>query len=91
MISKNVVRHEALSVALTVQRYNREIALYEFFGKFFSGERKIFSAGVTVSRCHGVKVVFRECQKVHYIEIINYLYIVSRFREIRTEFDTLTL
>ena len=58
MISKNVVRREGHSVALTVQRYNREIALYEFSGDFFSGERKIFSAGVTVSRCHGVKVVF---------------------------------
>ena len=81
MKSKNGSSREGVSVALTVQKYNREIALYEFFGKFFSGERKIFSAGVTVSRCHGVKVVFRECQKVHYIEIINYLYIVSRFRE----------
>ena len=58
MISKNGVRREGVSVALTVQRYNREIALYEFSGDFFSGERKIFSAGVTVSRCHGVKVVF---------------------------------
>jgi hypothetical protein len=37
MISKNVVRREGHSVALTVQKYNREIAVYEFFGKFFSG------------------------------------------------------
>ena len=90
-ISKNGSSREGLSVALTVQRYNREIALYEFLGNFFWGNENFFSAGVMVSRCHGVKVVFRECQRVHYIEIINDLYIVSRFREIRTEFDTLTL
>ena len=56
-MSKNGVKHR-VSVALTVQRYNGEIALYEFLGNFFSGKRKSFSAGVTVSWCHGVKVVF---------------------------------
>ena len=89
MISKNVVRREGHSVALTVQRYNREIALYEFFGKFFFGGKENFFCwchGVTVSRCQSC---FRECQRVHYIEI-NF-YIVSRFWGIRIEFDTLTL
>ncbi|MCR5039016.1 MAG: hypothetical protein K6A94_06735, partial [Bacteroidales bacterium] len=43
----------AVVVRTTLQNYNREIALYEFFGKFFSGERKFF---LLVSRCHGVTV-----------------------------------
>ena len=37
MMSKNGVKREGLSVALTVQRYNGEIALYEFLGNFFLG------------------------------------------------------
>ena len=32
----------AFCFRLTVQKYNREIAVYEFFGNFFSGEWKIF-------------------------------------------------
>jgi len=40
-MSKNGVKHR-VSVALTVQRYNGKIALYEFLGNFFSGERKFF-------------------------------------------------
>ena len=42
-MSKNGVKHLA-SVALTVQKYNSEIAVYEFFGNFFSGEWKFLSA-----------------------------------------------
>ena len=42
-MSKNGVKHLA-SVALTAQKYNREIAVYEFSGKFFSGEWKFLSA-----------------------------------------------
>ena len=42
-MSKNGVKHLA-SVALTVQKYNREIAVYEFLGDFFSGEWKFLSA-----------------------------------------------
>ena len=55
MISKNVVRREGVSVALTVQRYNREIALYEFFGKFFSGKKKFFSTRCTVAALQFLK------------------------------------
>ncbi len=36
-MSKNGVKHR-VSVALTAQKYNREIAVYEFLGDFFSGE-----------------------------------------------------
>ena len=32
----------AFCFRLTVQKYNREIAVYEFFGDFFSGGMKIF-------------------------------------------------
>ena len=42
MMSKNGVRREGVSVALTVQKYNREIALYECSWKFFSGDEKFF-------------------------------------------------
>ena len=42
-MSKNGVKHR-VSVALTVQKYNREIAVYEFLGDFFSGEWKFLSA-----------------------------------------------
>ena len=55
MISKNGVRREALSVALTVQRYNREIALYEFSGNFFRGKKKFFSTRCTVAALQFLK------------------------------------
>ena len=59
MISKNGVRREALSVALTVQRYNREIALYEFFGKFFFGGKKNFFQPVAaLQRCSPERDLF---------------------------------
>ena len=34
-MSKNGVRREGFSVAMTVQKYNREIALYEFVKNIF--------------------------------------------------------
>ena len=34
----------AFCFRLTVQKYNREIAVYEFSGNFFSGEWKFLSA-----------------------------------------------
>ena len=44
-MSKNGVKHLA-SVALTVQKYNREIAVYEFSGKFFfRGNENFFQVG----------------------------------------------
>ena len=62
-MSKNGVKHLA-SVALTAQKYNREIAVYEFSGKFFFGGMKIFpgrekcSHLVKMSFSHLVKMVF---------------------------------
>ncbi|MCR5038290.1 MAG: hypothetical protein K6A94_02995, partial [Bacteroidales bacterium] len=51
----------AVVVRTTLQNYNREIALYEFFGKFFSGFWNFFfctgSRVSWVSWCHGVKLI----------------------------------